>query len=105
MLGDDDYRQRFHRGGVEAHLACGGGGCGMDFATDQSDPALRFEVLYQPRDRDGLPWSLARRVWDSVVPLWPSGAGARGHVELPGRLRAELLRECHFRITPTDPEP
>ena len=105
MDGTSDYwTQTYWRDGIQALLACSGNRCGMDVAVEDEspNPAARLEVILQPRDEAGLAQGLARRLLDTTVPLRTIDGGPRqiGHIDLPFRLRPQLLRACHFRITP-----
>jgi hypothetical protein len=104
----DYFTQVFSRDKTRMLLACGGNSCGVDLTVDdgaeeKGSSAVRFEVIYQPRNERGLAAGLARLLYETKVPLQSQPGSPRryGHVELPYRLPPALLRECHFRVSPS----
>lgn len=109
---DHYFTEVYTRTGVRLLLACGGNSCGIDLLVEQpprttesaveQPNAAHLEVILQPRDVRRLPVGSARLLYEAKVPLRarPGNRTFSGHVELPYRLRPDLLRECHFRVTP-----
>ena len=100
------YREYFHRDGVEAWLTCGGNSCLLEFslpwdAESGGAPRALVEVLWQPRNERGLPEGAAITLLRETVDLrmTPDLKRAAGRLWLTS-VSPSLATRSHLRVRP-----
>lgn len=102
-MSTETWRQVYHDdAGTKALVTCDDGSCLIEFATTSAEPAMRIEVLTQPRDRRGLPDGPPVEVHTQCVPLVSRSDDLcwLGRCWLPAGLSVRTLRNCFLRLTP-----
>lgn len=97
------FRQSYYQRDLRAFLTCSEISCELDLAEPISEihHDYHLEVLHQPTDKHGWPQGRPRSLYETDIIMkadrWSSWS--RGYCQLPFRLTADLLRQCHLRLT------
>lgn len=97
------FHQTYFQGPLQAFLHCDETGCRLEIAEPLAAgcACYRLEVLLQPVNEFGWPIGQAQCLWETEITMhaisWSKFS--HGHLRLPNRLPADLLRRCHLRLT------